>query len=612
MLCHIHRRLLCTLAAVSLLLAGLYGCTGIRKTRFYRLGALATASPIATEIGVQVLERGGNAFDAAVAVGFVLAVVHPEAGNIGGGGFALIRHGRTGEVRALDFRETAPLRATADMYLDRQGNVIPDASIHGALACGVPGTVAGLHALWEKYGVLRWDSLVGPAADLANKGFEVDEYLAQSLDKHRDGLSSFEETRRVYFPNDETLREGDTLVQKDLAATLYAIAVDGPKAFYRGPIARQIVDCMDRHGGWITLEDLAAYTPVWRDPVRFSLNDSLIVYSMPPPSSGGIAVGQILKLLTEIQKVDFRQLTPQTPGYIHLFCEAARLAFADRSRHLGDPGFYPIPDSVLLDSAYLSRRWKQVKTDQATPSEQITPGEILVTESPQTTHFSVCDSAGNMVAITYTLNTSYGSKLMVDGAGFLLNNEMDDFSISPGHPNVYVHIGGEANKIAPGKRMLSSMAPTIVLKKGGMKHLNISPDGSHDRPDIDGQPFLILGAPGGSRIITVVAQAIINFTQFNLSLNETVAQPRFHHQWLPDRIMLEAGEFDSSIVDELGAFGHAVQKTQPYSDLQMVYIRDAGLMAAASDPRRNGAAAGCDYIDKSASGWLRHVSATGR
>jgi gamma-glutamyltranspeptidase/glutathione hydrolase len=555
------------IATAALCISFLVGCAGVEVSRYYDTGALATAAPIATSVGNEVFQQGGNAFDAAVAVGFVLAVVHPEAGNLGGGGFALIRDGKTEKIRALDFRETAPQQTFETMYLDEQGEVVANSSIFGARACGVPGTVAGLYELWKTYGSLPWEQLVGMAAVLADTGFIIDEYLASSFERHKEGLSSFDETVKIFFPEGKNLKAGDQLVQKDLAATLYAIAAMGRDGFYNGPVARKIVECMEKHGGLISKSDLESYVSVWREPVRFSF-DSLEIYSMPPPSSGGIVVGQILKLLEEY---DFSIFSPDSPEYIHLFCEAAKLAFADRSVHLGDPDFYSVPTG-LLDSAYLAHRRNLIKEKHATSSELFHPGTPPNEKSQQTTHFSICDGEGNMVAVTYTLNTAYGCKLVVDGAGFLLNNEMDDFSIKPGHPNTYGLIGGEANKIEPGKRMLSSMSPTLVLK--------------------DNQPFLILGTPGGSRIITAVAQAIVNFTRFNLSLKVTVEQPRFHHQWLPDVIYLEQGGFDINVTQELIRYGHTIKECEPFSDLQAVFIDGSGSMTAASDPRKRGVAGG--------------------
>jgi gamma-glutamyltranspeptidase/glutathione hydrolase len=531
----------------------------------FKHGALATASPEATAIGEQILRQGGNAFDVAVAVGFALAVSYPEAGNIGGGGFALIRDGKTGEIQALDFREVAPLAATETMYLDSAGKVIKDLSILGAKASGVPGTVAGMHALWKKYGALPWSSLVQPAIDLASQGLVIDPYIAKAFADDADNLKRFQETARIFLSKGHPPRPGDTLFQPELAATLKLIADSGPEPFYHGKIAEQIVATMQQHGGLITREDLAGYQPIWRTPTHFTF-DSLDIYSMPPPSSGGFCVGQILKLL---EPYDLSKLTSTSPEYIHLFCEAAKLAYADRSMHLGDPSFWKVPD--LLDSNYIVSLRSRMNHDSATASKDIKPGNPPY-ESDQTTHYSICDSAGNMVAITYTLNTSFGSCLVVDGAGFLLNNEMDDFSIKPGVPNAYGLIGGEANKVEPKKRMLSSMSPTLVLKQD--------------------QPYMILGSPGGSKIITTVAEGILSYVRFRRSPSATVAAPRFHHQWAPDTLYLEEASWAGSVREDLKARGYVIKKIPAWCNLQLIAIDSGGAMTPASDPRANGKAGG--------------------
>jgi gamma-glutamyltranspeptidase/glutathione hydrolase len=533
----------------------------------YTDAAIATAAPIASEVGLDVLRRTGNAFDAAVAIGFVLAVVHPQAGNIGGGGFAVVRDGATGDIRSLDFRETAPLAAHRDMYLDDTGTVNADLSLVGAKAAGTPGTVTGLHALWEAYGSLPWKDLVMPAVHLADTGFILDQPLAEHLQKYHKSLSQFAETVETFFGDNAPPKAGDRLVQNYLAKTLRGIAEIGPNEFYKGETARKIVWCMEEHGGLITHDDLANYRAVWREPIhlRFDGHD---IYSMPPPSSGGIIVGQILMLLEPFD------LSPEgfdSAENIHMFCEASRLAFADRATHLGDPDFYEIPEG-LLDSVYLSRRRTLIERYDAGNSEGIGAGQLGRRESDQTTHYSVCDAAGNMVAVTYTLNSNYGCKLVVEGAGFLLNNEMDDFSVKPGVPNIYGLVGGEANSIAPGKRMLSSMSPTLILR--------------------DDRPRAILGTGGGPKIITMVAQAIINLTRFHLDPAAICAQPRFHHQWLPDKLYLEEGRFGGPVINQLDALGHNVQKRSIYGDLQIIVIDDDGGMIPASDPRGRGAAVG--------------------
>lgn len=542
-------------------------CDNASVTRFYDRGVVVTAAPIATDIGVQVFASRGNAFDAAVAVGFALAVVHPQAGNIGGGGFAVIREAKTGMIRTLDFRETAPTAATPDMFLDSSGAVIENASVVGARAAGVPGTVAGLHALWKEYGSLPWEELVGMAASLADSGFVVDEPLGREFQQYRSELSQFEETGRIFAPGGRTPAAGEKFVQTDLGSTLQLIASEGPPGFYGGQVADSIVATMQKHGGLITHDDLLAYRAEWREPIHFRF-DSLDIYSMAPPSSGGLIIAQILKLLEPYR---FTAWSPNAPEYIHLFAEMSRLAFADRAEYLGDPEFFDVPRG-LLDSGYLDRRRNLVDSLHASNSADIRPGLEGRSESDQTTHFSVCDAAGNMVAITYTINTSYGSKLVVGGAGFLLNNEMDDFAIKPGVPNTYGLIGGEANKIEPGKRMLSSMAPTLVL--------------------LNKEPFLIVGSPGGSKIITAVAQTLFNFSRFNQTLSQAVTQPRFHHQWLPDVLYLEAVGFDINTKQALIRYGHNVEEREPYGDVQAIYINTAGLMTGASDPRGRGTVGG--------------------
>lgn len=563
-----YRRAPRVLLAAILLALLIAGCTSVEVTRYHDHGALATAAPIATGVGEQVFAQGGNAFDVAVAVGFALAVVHPEAGNIGGGGFALIRSGATGEIRALDFRETAPAAAFETMYLDSLGNVIEDKSTVGAPAAGVPGTVAGLYELWQQYGSLPWEQLVRISADLADSGFIVDEYLSQSITDYSQDLAFFEPTARLFLESGRPPLAGDRMVLKDLARTLYFIAAEGPDGFYRGTVAQQVESTMQQYGGLITGADLENYRPIWREPIHIRF-DSLDIYSMPPPSSGGILVGQILKIL---EPFDFSGLTPNSAEYIHLFCEASRLAFADRSEYLGDPDFYEVPTVALLDDAYISERRALISTEHASSSQQVRPGLSQRRESEQTTHFSVCDHEGNMVAVTYTLNASYGSMLVVDGAGFLLNNEMDDFSVKPGEPNIYGLIGAEANKIESGKRMLSSMSPTLVLNK--------------DRP------VMALGAPGGGKIPTVVAQALINSFRFGLSLSEVAAQPRVHHQWLPDILYLEEKGYSIDVKQALIRYGHQIQERSRYSDLQIVYVGSDGLMTGVSDPRNRGRAGG--------------------
>jgi len=543
-----------------------FSCSGLHVETQYDTGMVTSSSPIASEIGCQVLKGGGNAFDAAVAVGFALAVCHPQAGNIGGGGFGLVYSANDGTVTALDFRETAPGAATADMYLDTDGEVVSNASLLGARAAGVPGTVAGLYELWRQYGSGDWYDLIKPAIDLADTGFVVSEHLAGMMAGYKEELAVFPETRAIFMPGGVLPEAGRKLSQSDLALTLERIGLDSTDGFYRGQTADLIVTAMEAHGGLITHDDLDGYRPVWRQPVTFTF-DSLTVYSMPPPSSGGVMIGHILKLL---EPYDFYAYSPDHPEYMHLFVEACRLAYADRAVHLGDPAFVNNPVSMLLDSTYIDSRRKLIDRDRSGVSTEIGSGiPNRYHESESTTHFCVADSAGNVVSITYTINTAFGSKLVVDGGGFLLNNEMDDFSIKPGVANIYGLIGGTANAIAPGKRMLSSMSPTIVMK--------------NDRP------VLALGSPGGSKIITTVTQAILGFARFRLSVGEIVALPRFHHQWMPDTLYIEQGGFDISVVQNLIGRGHLIKERSRYSDLQIIHITDEHLLIGASDPRGGGA-----------------------
>jgi len=393
------------------------GCSKQNKADFFENGALATAAPIATDIGVQVFKQGGNAFDVAVAVAFALAVVHPEAGNIGGGGFAVIRDGKTGEIKALDFREKAPLAAHEKMYLDSSGTVIEGLSTLGALSVGVPGTIAGLYELWKTYGTLEWKDLVSLSAALADSGFVLDKYQSVSFKEYKEELNSFEETAAFYFPGGKSLEPGERIAFAELSRTLSLIAEQGPSAFYQGEIADSIVATMQHRGGIITRADLEGYTTSWREPIHFKF-DSLDIYSMPPPSSGGLVMAQILKIF---EKFDFTKFGPDSTGYIHLFCEAARLAYADRSRHLGDPEYYEVPD-FLLDDSYLSMRRSLIDPSHAKSSQEIQPGAFQNPESKQTTHFSVADKSGNIVAFIYSSRSSYCSKLAVLGCGFLLNN----------------------------------------------------------------------------------------------------------------------------------------------------------------------------------------------
>ena len=555
---------------ILLILALFFGsCGSLTVETFYENGVVVTSSPIASEIGLAILKQGGNAFDAAVGVGFALAVTYPEAGNIGGGGFALTYDARAGEVYALDFREKAPVRATVDMFLDSNGFVIENSSLLGSLAVGVPGTVAGLYSLWEKYGSLDWYQLLQPSLKLADTGFILDQYLVNSLITYADSLQHFPETKAVFSPGRSGLKIGARFIQKNLAASIQRIALDRLKGFYSGKTADLIVETMEKYNGLISYDDLSSYRPVWRKPVNFSF-DSLDIYSMPPPSSGGILLGMILGLL---EPIDFSTFAPKSPKYIHIFAEACRLAYAERAIHLGDPDFVSNPVEVMLSPDFWDARRELIDKSRAGISREIESGiPQNFLESESTTHFSIADKFGNLVSLTYTLNTKYGSKLVVGGAGFLLNNEMDDFSIKPGIANIYGLTGGQANKIVSGKRMLSSMSPTIILKNG--------------------RPVLALGSPGGSKIITTVAQALINYSRFGLNLKQIVNMPRFHHQWLPDTLYFEEGGFDINIKQDLIAKGHNIKERSQYSELMIISINEDGMITGAADPRKDGSVSG--------------------
>lgn len=527
---------------------------------------VVTDAPLATRVGVDVLRRGGNAIDAAIAVAFALAVVYPEAGNIGGGGFIVARMA-DGTTAALDFRETAPAAATPDMYVDPTG-AVTDASLIGHLASGVPGSVAGLHAAHERFGSLPWSELIEPAIRLAEDGFTVDAALAGSVRDAEERLRRFPASAALFLPNGQPLQAGQTWRNPDLAAVLRRIAAQGPDGFYRGETADRIVAEMRRGGGLITHEDLAAYAPAWREPVRLQYRGHEIL-SMPPASSGGITLGLIAGILDGF---DLRAAGWNSPRTLHLMTEAMRRAFADRNTYLGDPDFVRIPPR-LTDRAYYAARRAQIDRDRATPSEDVVPGLGRIAEPAHTTHVSIVDASGNAVALTTTINELYGSGVTVEGAGFVLNNEMDDFTARPGVPNAYGLVQGEANAIAPGKRMLSAMTPTIVLAA-------------------DGSPLLITGARGGPRIITAVFQVISNVIDHRLSPGQAVYAPRIHHQHLPDVLYFEAGGLARPVVEALRFMGHTVEPRDGYIGSAPTIVRRAEHWVGVADPRQGGLAAG--------------------
>jgi gamma-glutamyltranspeptidase/glutathione hydrolase len=528
------------------------------KTSTAAHGMVVSAHPLATEVGVSVLENGGNAIDASIAVQLALAVCYPVAGNLGGGGFMVVRTA-DGQVAALDYREMAPAAARKDMYLDSLGNALTDLSQHGHLAAGVPGTIAGLWASFEKFSKLKnWKGLVQPAIDLARDGVVLTEREARNLNEQRSLFEKVNTSATIF--TSQIWKAGDVLKQEELANTLELIRDHGVDGFYKGATAQKLVSEMERGKGIISNKDLENYRAKWRIPLSTQYK-TYKVYSMPPPSSGGVALIQLLK---SVESFDFKNMAYHDAAMMHLMVEAERRVYADRASHLGDADFYPVPVSALIDSTYAVGRMKDFDTSHASSSRVIKAG-LEQREHEETTHLSIVDVEGNAVAVTTTLNGAYGSSVVVGGAGFLLNNEMDDFSIKPGVANLYGLIGAEANKIEPGKRMLSSMTPTIVEK--------------------DGKLFMVVGTPGGSTIITSVFQALINVFEFGMDAQTAVAEPRFHHQWKPDSIQLERGGFDSMVIQKLKKMGHQIKERKPFGRLEAILVLPDGRLQGGADPR---------------------------
>jgi gamma-glutamyltranspeptidase/glutathione hydrolase len=527
-------------------------------------GMVVSARAEASRVGLEILMKGGNAFDAAIAVHFALAVVYPQAGNIGGGGFMLARTGK-GENIALDFREKAPASANKDMYLDPNGNVIPDMSILGHMAVGIPGSVDGMETIYKKYGTLPWADLVMPAVELAEKGFVITELDVIELNKYFSDMEKLNPYNK-YLREKQPFKAGDTIVQTHLSMTLRKIAQNGRSGFYDGPIASMIVKEMKRGGGILTFEDLQNYHSVWRVPLTGKFNGYDII-TMPPPSSGGIALLQMLHML---EKLKIKKYALNSAEYMSLIIEVERLAYADRSHHMGDPDFYNVNSKSLLDPAYLKKRYANIKPLTYTPSVNVTPGN---TESEQTTHFSITDKFGNAVSITTTLNSRFGCKVFVTGAGFLLNNEMDDFSSKPGVANQFGLLGDSANAIQPGKRMLSSMTPTIVCKGGKI--------------------VLVTGSPGGATIITSVLQNILHTIAYKKSLQEALMIPRFHHQWYPDKVYVEEGwkEKYGDVIAQLQKAGYPVEYRDNIGRVDAI-LKKGKIFYGGGDPRGDDAAAG--------------------
>ncbi len=531
-----------------------------------RNGVVSTTDEYATRVGIEILRQGGTAMDAAIAVSFALAVVNPSAGNIGGGGFMVTRLA-DGSVTALDYREKAPLAAHRDMYLDADGE-LTDRSVLGHLAAGVPGTVMGMWEAHRRHGTLPWPDLVQPAIDLA-EGFQAEERLVRSLRGARNQLALFESTAEIFLPGGAPPEVGDLFRQPDLARTLTRIRDEGPDGFYRGETADLIVAEMERGGGIITHEDLEAYTAAWRDPITFRYR-GYTVHSMPPSSSGGATMALMANIL---EGHDLAALGWHSPEHLHLLAEAWRRSYADRNEVLADPDFVDVPLARMISEAYALERGADIRADRATPSSEVGAG-LAVGENLETTHYSVVDRWGNAVAVTTTINSGYGNKVTVTGAGFLLNNEMDDFAAKPGFPNQFGLVQGEQNAIEPGKRMLSAMTPTVV-----------------ENPE--GELFMVTGTPGGSTIITTVFQTISNVVDFGMNVAQSVNAPRVHHQHLPDQIYFENGGLRPEVRGALEALGHTLsERTGVSGDVQAVVRLPDGTLTVHSDPRLGGRALG--------------------
>ncbi|MBU6262003.1 MAG: gamma-glutamyltransferase [Bacteroidetes bacterium] len=532
------------------------------KSGTFNRASVSSAHPLASMVGTAIMQQGGNAFDATIATQLALAVVYPGAGNIGGGGFTLARK-KDGTLIGIDFREAAPAKASRDMYLDAAGNAQDALSQSGHLASGVPGTVAGIFATYA-HAKLPFAMLIQPAIDLARYGFVITEKEAASLNGTKKDFVQYS-TRPSAFVKDTKWKVGDTLVQLELANTLTRIQKNGAKGFYEGETAALIVDEMKRGGGLITLDDLKNYQAKSRTPIVFNYRGYGII-SFAPPSSGGILIGQMLKMIEpfNVQKMGF-----QTPESVQLMIEIERRAYADRAAHIGDPDFYKVPQKTLLQDTYLKNRMSDYKAGVAGSSTQTQAGTIKTSE--ETTHFSVVDPEGNMVAVTTTLNGGYGNRTVVGGAGFLLNNEMDDFSAKPGSPNMYGAIGGEANSIEPHKRMLSSMTPTLLTKNN--------------------KPFLTVGTPGGTTIPTSVFQTIVNIVDFNMSLEDAINNPKFHHQWLPDEVSIEK-TFSQSTKEALEKMGYLIKTRGSIGRTEGILIGPTGKRITVADKRGDDAVAG--------------------
>jgi gamma-glutamyltranspeptidase/glutathione hydrolase len=548
----------------------LYSQSTIKSLVESKKGMVVSTHPLASEIGRSILQKGGNAIDAAIAVNFALAVCHPSAGNIGGGGFMVYRNAK-GKVFALDYREKAPLASSKDMYLDASGNVIPEKSFVGIFSVGVPGTVAGMDEMHRKFGSLPWKVLIQPAVDLARNGHLLTFREANGLNANKsDFIKENKDHSYLINPNNIDWRKDDLLIQEDLANTLERILTHKSKGFYQGKTAELIINEMRRHHGIITQKDLGSYQAVWRKPIVQSYKNLQII-GMPPPSSGGIALAQLMGM---VEKYPLSTWGAASDSTVQLMIEAERRVFADRAKWLGDPDFVQVPIKSLVDSAYIQNRISSMDFVKATPSSAISAGQFAGYESPETTHYSIVDAAGNAVSITTTLNNSYGSKVFVGGAGFLLNDEMDDFSAKAGAPNLYGLVGSKANEIQPNKRMLSSMTPTIITENGQLK--------------------MVVGTPGGSTIITSVFQVVLNALEFGMNMQQAVEYPRFHQQWKPEHTRIEPNRLSLTQMERLKKKGYEFTNSASIGLVEAILVLPSGHLQGGADSRGDDTALGLD------------------